>query len=312
MVGAVCWVPIGTGTFGRVCLAQSSATERWYALKVLRKEDVVRLKQVEHVIAEKNILASVTHPFIVNMVNSFKDDDNLYMLMEFVCGGELFTHLRRAGRFHNDVAKFYASCIVLVFEYLHDNNIVYRDLKPENVLLDEKGYVKVTDFGFAKKVVDRTWTLCGTPEYIAPEIIQSKGHNKAVDWWSLGILIYEMLAGYPPFYDDNPFGIYEKILVGRFSFPSHFDVQARDLVRRLLTADRTKRLGNLKKGARDVENHRWFRRVDWNALLERTIDAPIIPPYKYPGDAGNYDDYEDEEVDTSSSGEDFGELFDDF
>lgn len=210
------------------------------------------------------------------------------MLLEYVIGGELFSHLRKAGQFTNDMTRFYAAEIVLAIEYLHSKDIIYRDLKPENLLLDSAGHVKITDFGFAKHVVDRygnilsfvlsgsyhvlekpsqfrfkypfpkclsyfngqpknrTWTLCGTPEYLAPEIIQSKGHGKAVDWWALGILIFEMLAGYPPFFDDNPFGIYEKILAGRIYFPPHIDPTAKDLIKKLLTADRTKRLGNLK------------------------------------------------------------------
>lgn len=187
------------------------------------------------------------------------------MLLEYVVGGELFTHLRRAGRFTNDMTRFYASEIVLAIEYLHSKDIIYRDLKPENLLIDHQGHIKITDFGFAKKVVDRysykkekenkgsyslimvrTWTLCGTPEYLAPEIIQSKGHGKAVDWWALGILIFEMLAGYPPFFDDNSFGIYEKILMGKVQFSAHFDPLAKDLLKRLLVSDRTKRLGNLK------------------------------------------------------------------
>ncbi|KAF8948556.1 hypothetical protein BGZ52_006786, partial [Haplosporangium bisporale] len=215
-------------------------------MKVLKKFEVVRLKQVEHINSEKQILSQVHFPFIVNLFTTFQDDRNLYMLLEYVIGGELFSHLRKAGRFTNDMTRFYAAEIVLAIEYLHARDIIYRDLKPENLLLDSSGHIKITDFGFAKRVEDRTWTLCGTPEYLAPEIIQSKGHGKAVDWWALGILIFEMLAGYPPFFDDNPFGIYEKILAGRIYFPSHIDSAAKDLIKKLLTADRTKRLGNLK------------------------------------------------------------------
>ena len=149
------------------------------------------------------------------------------MLLDYACGGELFTLLRREGRFSNDVGLFFAVEIILAFEYLHSSNIAYRDLKPENLLIDRDGHVKITDFGFAKEVPDRTFTLCGTPEYLAPEIIQSKGHNKCVDWWALGVLIFEMLAGYPPFYDDNPIGIYQKIMDGYYEFPPHVEPQAR-------------------------------------------------------------------------------------
>lgn len=165
------------------------------------------------------------------------------MLLDYACGGELFTLLRREGRFSNDVALFFASEILLAFEYLHGMDIAYRDLKPENLLIDKEGHVKITDFGFAKVVKDKTYTLCGTPEYLAPEIIQSKGHNKNVDWWALGVLVFEMLAGYPPFYDDNPMGIYQKIMDGYYEFPPHIEPKARDLVKSFLCADRSLRLG---------------------------------------------------------------------
>ena len=223
--------------------------------------------------------------------STYKDKINLYMLMEFVPGGEIFSHLRRAGRFSNEAGKFYAASIVLAIQSLHAKDIVYRDLKPENLLLDGKGFLKITDFGFAKIITDRTWTLCGTPEYLAPEIIQSKGHGKGVDWWALGVLIYEMLAGYPPFYDENPFGIYQKILSGRIEFPRHFDFHAKDIVRKLLAADRTKRLGNLKNGAEDIKKHKWFKGFDWNALINLAMTPPIVPELRGEGDTGNFDQY---------------------
>ncbi|GAB5590274.1 Cytochrome c oxidase subunit 1 [Umbelopsis nana] len=284
-------------------------------MKVLKKQEVVRLKQVEHINSEKQILAMVKFPFIVNLYCTFQDDRNLYMMLEYVVGGELFSHLRRAGRFTTDITRFYASEILLAVEYLHSKDIIYRDLKPENLLLDHRGHIKITDFGFAKTVVDRTWTLCGTPEYLAPEIIQSKGHGKAVDWWAMGILIFEMLAGYPPFYDDNSFGIYEKILAGRVMFPTHFDPYAKDLLKRLLVGDRSRRLGNLKGGAEDVKQHKWFRGVDWFGLLEKTVQAPIIPPYRHPGDTSNFEKYPNVvDVDPSRipSGDPYAQLFVDF
>ncbi|KAI7885358.1 camp-dependent protein kinase 9 [Lichtheimia hyalospora FSU 10163] len=292
---------LGTGTFGRVYLTRFRTTNKYYAMKVLKKSEVVRLKQaslehVEHLLWEKQILASVRFPFIVDLFCAFQDNTNLYMLLEYVVGGELFSHLRRAGRFTNDMTRFYASEIVLAIEYLHSKNIVYRDLKPENLLLDHHGHVVLTDFGFAKQIDDRTWTLCGTPEYLAPEIIQSKGHGKAVDWWALGILIFEMLAGYPPFFDDNSFGIYEKILTGKVQFPSHFEGFAKDLLKRLLVSDRTKRLGNLKGGSDDIKRHKWFRGVDWIGLLEKTVRAPIIPKYRHPGDTSNFEQYPDNQL----------------
>lgn len=284
---------LGTGTFGRVRLVQCTLQSKVHnlALKMLKKTEIIRLKQVDHIKAEKDILSMIAHPFIVNFFGAFQDQVRLFMVMEYVIGGELFSQLRKAGRFTNDASKFYAAEIILALQFLHDRNIVYRDLKPENILLDRDGHVKITDFGFAKRVEDRTWTLCGTPEYLAPEIIQSKGHGKAVDWWALGILIYEMLAGYPPFYDENPFGIYQKILDGRIDFPRHFDPNARDLVKKLLTADRTKRFGCLKNGVDDVKKHKWFKGLDWDAVLMRQLPAPFVPTFTDAADTSNFDDY---------------------
>jgi serine/threonine protein kinase len=306
-------VTLGTGTFGRVYLVRHRPSGKYYAMKTLKKTEVVRLKQVEHINSEKQILSSIRHPFIVNLYRSFQDEKYLFMLLEYVIGGEMFSHLRRAGRFSNEVTRFYAAEIVLALEYLHSLNIVYRDLKPENLLIDHQGHIKITDFGFSKRVEDRTWTLCGTPEYLAPEIIQSKGHGKAVDWWALGILIFEMLAGYPPFFDDNPFGIYEKILGGRIQFPSHFDPNAKDLIRKLLAADRTRRLGNLKGGAVDIKTHKWFKGVDWDQLYQKRVIAPIIPEVEHPGDTNYFEKY-DEPVDDANDmpGDPYKSLFKDF
>ncbi|CAA7267935.1 unnamed protein product [Cyclocybe aegerita] len=273
---------LGTGTFGKVLLVRhksssQTGTQSYYAMKVLRKTEIVRLRQVEHVNAERYILSRVQHPFVVDLFATFQDSLNVYMLMSYVPGGELFTHLRRAQRFTPDVTRFYLATIILALKYLHSFNIIYRDLKPENLLLDSRGYLRLTDFGFAKIVDDRTWTLCGTPEYLAPEIIQSDGHGKAADWWACGVLCYEMLVGYPPFFDESPYGIYEKILNGHIHWPRSMDRLSRDLIRAFLNPDRTKRLGNMIGGPQDILDHPWFRGVDWDALERREINAPIIP-----------------------------------
>ncbi|CEQ40832.1 SPOSA6832_02508, partial [Sporobolomyces salmonicolor] len=312
---------LGTGTFGKVLLARlrtspirpAQTQVHYFAMKVLEKSTVVRLRQVEHVNSERSTLALIQHPFVVNLFCTFQDEQNLYLLLEYVQGGELFSHLRRAGRFSADVARFYIANLVLALEHLHEHDIIYRDLKPENLLIDATGHIKVTDFGFAKYVPDRTYTLCGTPEYLAPEIITATGHGAAADWWALGVLLFELLAGYPPFFADNPLEIYEKILTGKFGVPHHIDPVAKDLIRRLLTADLTKRLGNLKNGAQDVKNHQWFEGVDWDAVkrkeirvrsvsagggegdgrrlicLDLDLQAPIIPLTHVPGDSSNFE-----------------------
>ncbi|KAI8323134.1 Pkinase-domain-containing protein [Martensiomyces pterosporus] len=282
---------VGTGSFGRVRLVRHKATNKHYAMKVLKKNHVVKAKQVEHVNSERRILAECSCPFIVYMLGTCQDNVNLYFFMEYVVGGELFTYLRRYHRFPPPVAKFYAAEVLLALEYLHSRHIIWRDTKPENILLDHRGHVKLTDMGFAKKVTDRTWTLCGTPDYLAPEVIQAKGYGKSVDWWALGILIFEMIAGYPPFYDEDHYRLYEKILAGRIQWPAQFDPVARDLVSRLLTADLSRRLGNLHRGSADIKEHRWFAEVDWNRLAAREIPAPLIPPQKVDGDTSNFDKY---------------------
>ncbi|KAJ2744302.1 cAMP-dependent protein kinase catalytic subunit [Coemansia sp. BCRC 34301] len=282
---------VGTGSFGRVRLVRHRASNKYYAMKVLKKSHVVRVKQVEHVNSERRILAECNCPFIVHMLGTCQDRINLYFFMEYVVGGELFTYLRRYQQFPSPVAKFYAAEVLLALEYMHARNIIWRDTKPENILLDNLGHVKLTDMGFAKKVVDRTWTLCGTPDYLAPEVIQAKGYGKSVDWWALGILIFEMIAGYPPFYDEDHYRLYEKVLAGHIQWPSQFDPIARDLVSRLLTADLSRRLGNLHRGSADIKEHRWFAEVDWDRLAAREIPAPLIPPQKVEGDTSNFDKY---------------------
>ena len=296
---------IGTGSFGRVHLVRSNHNGRYYALKVLRKQLIVRLKQVEHANDERRMLSIISHPFIARMWGTFQDSQYVFMVMDFIEGGELFTLLRRSKRFPNPVAKFYAAEICLALEYLHKLNIIYRDLKPENILLDRAGHVKLTDFGFAKFVPDVTYTLCGTPDYIAPEVINTKPYNKSVDWWSFGILIFEMLSGHTPFYSSNTVQTYENILNAPLRFPSYFSEDARDILSRLINRDLTKRLGNLKNGTEDVKGHPWFREVVWDKLLGKCIETPYEPPLsRGQGDTSQYEEYPEEKIDYGLKGDD--------
>eukprot|EP00003_Mantamonas_plastica_P001182 TRINITY_DN1084_c0_g2_i1.p1 TRINITY_DN1084_c0_g2~~TRINITY_DN1084_c0_g2_i1.p1 ORF type:complete len:361 (-),score=123.86 TRINITY_DN1084_c0_g2_i1:290-1372(-) len=305
---------LGTGTFGRVRLCRT-ANGDIFAMKIMQKSEIVRLKQVEHVENEREILLSIRHPFIVNLFKTFQDESNLYMLFEYVRGGELFHHLRKNRRFDVPRARYYAAEIVLAIQYLHSKNVIYRDLKPENLLLDHDGHIKITDFGFAKNVeYNKTFTFCGTAEYVAPEIIRGKGYGKSVDWWCVGVLIYEMLAGYTPFYDEDPFGIYKQILKGKLYFPSHFDVVSKDLIKKLLTVDLTKRLGNLKNGAEDIKKHPWFQGLNFKDLFHKELETPFQPTTSSEDDTSNFDDYPEDELDAqeksnSSSSSSFKDLF---
>lgn len=239
---------LGEGSFGRVYIARHKTNGQYWAFKQLKKYEIIKSKQVDHLKNEVYILNSVQHPFIVKMAGMTQDNRFLYIGMEFVVGGELFTYLRRVVRFPKLQTALYTAQVTLMFEHLHSQNVIYRDLKPENLLIDGEGYLKLTDFGFAKIVENRTYTLCGTPEYIAPEIILNKGHGKGVDWWTVGVLIFEMLAGIDPFNDADPMMIYQNIIRGNLKFPRTFDKDGRSLVKHLLVSDLSKRYGNLKNG----------------------------------------------------------------
>lgn len=305
---------VGTGSYGRVILVQDiRRKEETYALKVLSKERIVQKKQVEHTLSERKIQSAISFPFIARMIGCFKDNANLFIVYEYVKGGEMFSHLRRLTKFSETVSRFYAAQIVLIIEYLHNLDIVYRDIKPENILFDSNGYIKLTDFGFAKRLKNaRTYTLCGTPEYLAPEVILGRGYTMAVDYWSLGVLIYEMAVGYPPFFADQPMKVCEKIVTGKTAYPSHLGPELKHLLANLLELDLTKRLGNMKHGVDDIKNHPWLSSIDWMAIYKKQIQAPIIPDCPSdPTDSRNYDPYPEEalrESDTELYGSEFAEF----
>jgi cGMP-dependent protein kinase len=287
---------LGKGSFGHVTLVKDNAKNKTYALKAVSKAQIVQTGQQGHIMSEKRVMEQLDHPFLVKLWATYKDKDRLYFLLEPSLGGELFSVLREKTLFDEDTAKFYAGSVVLAFEYMHSKNFVYRDLKPENLLLDEKGFLQVTDFGFAKDISGgRTWTLCGTPDYLAPEIVAGKGHGKGVDWWTLGVFIYEMLASYPPFYDEDPMKTYAKIMHGSISFPSHFSKESVSLVKKLLHHKPTKRLGVVKGGAKLIKKHPWFKGFSFEGLFGKTMKVPIVPQIRSATDLSNFDDYGDEE-----------------
>ena len=294
----------------------------FFAIKILKKSEIIRLKQDVHVKAERDLLLNkINHPFIVSAYVTYKDERNLYMCLEYVLGGEVLAKCRATtGKLENDQAKFYAAQLVMALQYLHADNIVYRGLVPDNLLVDKSGYLKLIDFGFAKKLPPtdgggETFTLCGTAEYLAPEIVNSKGHGNGADWWALGVVIYEMLAGYPPWYAQNPFEIYQQILKAQAVYPGHFDVNLYEgivpttgmpavtgaqaaprtgLLARLLQPDRYKRIGCLKNGAEDIKKHKWFRGLNWAALYNKHMQPPSGPPSHFAeDDHSNFPAYPD-------------------
>jgi CRP-like cAMP-binding protein/tRNA A-37 threonylcarbamoyl transferase component Bud32 len=289
--GATHEIVLGQGAFGKVQIVKHLHTGETYALKCLNKSQIVDNSLEAHVVDERKVMTMIDHPFLLKLYNSYWDAKYVYLLLELCLGGELFTMLRKYGRFQEKATKFYSSIVLQAFGHLHSKDIVYRDLKPENLMLDDKGYIKVVDFGLAKVVKDRTWTLCGTPDYLAPEIILSKGHDKAVDYWALGVLTYECTAGYVPFYAEDPMDVYQLILDGDLKFPSHFSRACCDLIRKLLTSCQTKRLGNTKEGIQAIVKHRWFSGYDWDGLYARTLAPPITITVKSPEDTSNFDEY---------------------
>ncbi|ETO24530.1 protein kinase, cAMP-dependent, catalytic chain [Reticulomyxa filosa] len=282
---------LGKGSFGSVELVKHKKSGKTYALKQVSKQQIVETGQQEHIINEKNVQMILDSQFVVKLYQTYKDKKYLYFLLEVVLGGELFTVLRARTVFDEDTARFYAASVVSAFDYMHSKDIIYRDLKPENLLLNDKGYLKIADFGFAKMVKDwdRTYTLCGTPDYLAPEIINGVGHGKGVDWWTLGVLIFEMLASYPPFVDDDPMKTYAKIMLGKVKYPNHFSAGAIEIVRGFLVAKPTKRLGIIHGGATKIHKQSWFDTFDWDALFDGNIPAPIIPKITGDEDRSNFE-----------------------
>ncbi|XP_035775545.1 cGMP-dependent protein kinase 1-like isoform X1 [Anopheles albimanus] len=297
---------LGIGGFGRVELV-AYKNRQTFALKYLKKIEMVRQQQQEHAYSEKDIMLSCNSPFIVRLYKTYRDKKYLYFLMEACLGGDVWTVLQKSKFFDERTARFITGCVVEAFEYLHSRNMIYRDLKPENLMLDDKGYIKLVDFGFAKRIGpnQKTWTFAGTPEYVSPEIILNKGHDRAVDYWALGVLIHELLVGKPPFRGKNHMKTYNAILRGIdiIELPSRVPKKAQVLIKRLCRQTAAERLGYGKNGIADIKNHPWFGSFEWQRLKERTMPAPLIRPIQSDIDLSNFDEYpkdQDEPPDETS------------
>lgn len=281
---------IGKGSFGKVMQVRKKDSGKVYALKAIRKSHIVSRSEVTHTLAERTVLARVDNPFIVPLKFSFQSPEKLYLVLSFINGGELFYHLQREGKFDLSRSRFYTCELLSALECLHSLNVIYRDLKPENILLDYKGHIALCDFGLCKlnmKNDDKTTTFCGTPEYLAPELLLGNAYTKVVDWWTLGILLYEMLTGLPPYYDEDVKTMYRKILTNPLKFPENFDKDAKDLLIKLLSRDPKQRLG--ANGAKEIMDHAFFKLIDWNKLNSKGYLPPFKPPVRDDQDTSNFD-----------------------
>ena len=284
---------IGRGAYGKVQLVKYIPTGVVYAMKSLSKRKLGQYDLVGRTVTEKNVLVKANHPNIVSARFTFQSDTKLFLVLDYIQGGELFSRLREEEKFSEKRTKLYAAQLVLAIQYLHSINVVHRDLKPENILLDKNGYLKITDFGLVKESMNQTTTtstFCGTPEYIAPEMIEGKKYNYSVDWWSIGILIYEMLFGAPPFYDTNTNILYQMIATCKVQFPTDAPRDAVDIITKLLDKNPSTRLGSGPTGDQEIIEHPFFKDIPWQDLLEQTIPMEYIPPIKNITDVSQFDD----------------------
>jgi CRP-like cAMP-binding protein len=288
---------LGCGAFGRVKICRYIAKDTYFALKCQAKRAIVDSGLQEHVLNEMRVMRKIDHPFIAKLYTALQDSKYLYFVLELLLGGELFTHLRNRGKLSEQTARFYAATVTYAFSTLHAKRIAYRDLKPENLVMDSRGYVKLVDFGLAKQLLSgKTWTLCGTPDYLAPEIILNEGHDLAVDYWAMGVLIFEMVVGAPPFYAEDPMEVYEKILSGNPAMPTFFTRNLSDLIKKLLRSQQGKRLGNTRGGTAAVIKHKWFSSFDWAGLETCEMKAPYKPSVTSKDDTTNFDQFDEGDV----------------
>ena len=291
---------IGRGSFGKVSLVEYIPTHEIYAMKSLKKDILIEQEQIENTLLEKEILQSIDYPLLCNLVFCFQTEERIYFVMPFLSGGELFQHLRKFRTFDEEKVRFYGAQIALALEYLHKKGIVYRDLKPENILMDDKGYLRLADFGMAKQLKDdeKAMSFCGTPEYLAPEVITLEGHDKNVDWWSFGILLFEMLCGLPPFYVENLDKMYDMIKTSPVKFPKRIKLSddAKDVIIKLLEKNPKKRLGS-QKGIEEIKAHPFFASLDFDLIEQKKMPAPFIPELANDTDVQYFDEeFTNEEV----------------
>ncbi|KAI9338559.1 kinase-like domain-containing protein [Zopfochytrium polystomum] len=285
---------LGKGNFGKVMLAEEKATKQLYAIKVLKKEFILENDEVESTRSEKRVFLAANkerHPFLVNLHSCFQTESRIYFVMEYVSGGDLMWHIQRQ-QFSEKRAKYYACEVLLALEYFHKQNIVYRDLKLDNILLSLEGHIKIADYGLCKENMPHgstTSTFCGTPEFMAPEILLEKPYTRAVDWWALGVLIYEMLLGQSPFRGDDEDEIFEAILHDEVVFPSGMPKEAVNILQKLLTKDPSRRLGSGKSDAEEIRRHPFFAGVDFDAMLALKVTPPFFPTITCATDISNFD-----------------------
>lgn len=271
-------------------------SKKYYALKMMKKTKIVKLDQLEHIQNEIHILSRVRCPFVCELKAVFQDENSVYEMFEYIPGGELFSHLRKHQKFEFPIYQFFAVEVACALDTLHRYNIVYRDLKPENIVLNKNGHIRLNEFCLAKVVTNRTFTLCGTPEYLSPELIQGNGYAASTDWWAFGVLVYEMAMGYPPFFGKNPFWIYRKILECRVSYSESMAFKTKRLISSLLVLERKHRLGCDSGGFNSVKHHNFFKGVDWVSGMNELILSPLIPTVAMEGDTSNYDYYPEETI----------------
>lgn len=283
---------LGRGTYGKVQLVRNKVDNQLYAMKTLSKKLLHEYDQIEQSLTERNVLLQTVHPFLVGAHFTFQTDQKLFMVLDYVAGGELFTRLRSETRFSEPRARLYASEVLLGLGHLHSLGFVYRDLKPENILVDLTGHLKITDFGLVKGQMKdgTTSTFCGTPEYIAPEMLDMAPYTKSVDWWSYGILIYELCVGSAPFFDENTHKLYRMIMEDPVQYPDWLSKEIKDLIGKLLNRDPGRRLGSGPTDLEEIKLHPWFKDVDWEAVFERKIKPEWIPNIKNAEDTSLFDE----------------------